>query len=141
MGANIGPSIQYKGEYWRIFVCFFLHENTCHLLLNILMIVYYDTVIKRKRTYVFYSFLLLSLVNANLTSNLVSPNFLKLGSSLLSSILLTLSFLESFDEKNLQFWIDVALLSLVFYGTLNKGIDNTVHLFGVGSSFLFWFFE
>lgn len=119
LGANIGPSIRYRGEYWRIFACFFLHENVCHLLLNILMILYYDKCIQKKRDAKFYLFLVLSLLNANLTSNFFTPNFLKLGSSFLSSLLLTLSFLQNFNQRNTQFYVDLLLLGFLFYGTLN----------------------
>lgn len=53
------------------------------------MILYYDRYNKFKDRKIFYWFLMVSVINANLTSNLFSPNFLKIGSSLASSILLT----------------------------------------------------
>lgn len=141
LGANIGPSIRYRSEYWRVFACFFLHENTCHLLLNILMIVYYDKQTEKKKVLPFYLFCVLTLVNANLTSNLISPNFLKLGSSLLSSLLLTLSFFQGLERRKVQFWIDATLMAFFLGGTLHSGIDNTVHLFGMISGFVYWLFE
>lgn len=79
----------------------------------------------------FFFFLLINIFNANLTSNLFNPNFLKLGSSLLSSIGLTFSFLTNFNKKNLQFFIDFILMTILLLGLFNSQIDNTVHLFGI----------
>ena len=140
-GANIGPSLKYKYEFWRIFTCFFIHENFHHLLLNIIIILFYNSNYSKIDRKKFYLFLFFNILNANLTSNILNPNFLKIGSSLLSSIFITLSFLENLEKKNLQFCIDSILLAFIFFGIFNSKIDNIVHFFGVFTSVVFWSFE
>ncbi len=81
------------------------------------------------------------MVNANLTSNLINPNFLKIGSSLLSTIFITLSFLKNYQLKNWQLVIDSVLLGVILLNILNTQVDNTVHLFGVGSTMVLWVLE
>ena len=140
LGGNIGPSVKYKNEYWRILLCFFLHENSSHLFLNVLMIFYYRNSILKKEKKNFYFFLLISIFNANLTSNLFYPNFLKIGSSFLSSVFLMLNFLKNFGKKNFEFFLDFFLLCFLVANIMNSSVDNTVHFFGLFSSFIFWIF-
>lgn len=140
LGGNIGPSVKYKNEYWRIFFCFFLHENFSHLFLNVLMIMYYRNSILKIDKKNFYVFLLISIFNANLTSNLISPNFLKIGSSFLSSLFLMFSFLNNFGKIDRKFLIDSFLMGFLLMNIFNNSVDNTVHMFGLISSFIFWIF-
>lgn len=140
-GANIGPSLKYKYEFWRIFTCFFIHENFYHFFLNIIIILFYNSnfnYIDKKK---FYLFVFFNILNANLTSNILNPNFLKIGSSLLSSIFITLSLLNNLPRKNLQFFIDLFLFLFIILGLFNSQIDNIVHFFGVFTSILFWIFN
>ena len=140
LGANIGPSLLYKFEYWRVIFCFFLHENAQHLLLNIIIILYYSQTIKISFKQKFYQVFILASINANLTSILLEPNFLKIGSSFLSTVLITLSFLENFGNFKTQFFVDILMMVLIFLGVFNENIDNVVHLFGVGFSLVYWMF-
>jgi membrane associated rhomboid family serine protease len=137
-GANIGPSLKYKYEFWRIFTCFFIHENFHHLVFNAIIILFYNSNFSQKHKNKFYLFLFFNILNANLTSNILNPNFLKIGSSLLSSIFITLSFLENHQKKNFQFFIDLFLFSFIILGVFNSSVDNIVHFFGIFTSLFYW---
>ena len=141
LGANFGPSFLINKEYYRIFSSFFLHENIYHLLINILTILYYFERDKENKFFkkrIFFLFFFFTLINGNLLSNFLYPDFLKIGSSLLSVVFITFSFLENFGNFNFYFFIDFFMISLLVFGIFNKNIDNFLHFFGIFSTLLFW---
>ncbi len=83
-------------------------------------------------------FLLSSVAGANLTSSLFQPNFLKIGSSFLSSVLITLSFLRGCRKRDFQFLVDVVLMGFLIGGLWSKSVDNVVHMFAIVSTGIYW---
>lgn len=141
LGGNITPSIIYNGEYWRYIICFFLHFNVYHFLINALIIWYYshNEDINSKSVFLF------SVVNvclSNVSSSLISPDVLKMGSSSLSVSLLGFSLLGHWSKRlDLSVIIDVALLFMFGCGFFSKSVDNVVHICSFINTIIFMGFR
>lgn len=128
LGGNITPSIVHNKEYWRFLACFFLHFNVYHFLINTLIIWYYSNTeeLTRKPVIIFTA---LNIFLSNVTSSLLSPDALKIGSSSLSVSLLCLSLLSYWDKRTeSSIFIDIALLFMFVCGFFSKSVDNAVHV-------------
>lgn len=141
LGANFLPSIQYQKQFWRVFSCFFLHENLQHLVLNLLVILYYYgrllfSIKKQKKAFI--GFLLSTLIFSNFLSNLFQPDLLKIGSSFLTVFLVVLGFLESLQQFNQYLLLDFMTLFFLFLGVFDDRIDNFLHFAGALSGFFYW---
>ena len=133
LGGNISPSLTEKREYWRLISCFFLHENFFHLAFNALIIYCYFCIL-RIRYQEFIPFLLLTVVSGNLTSALVYPDFLKIGSSVLTFVLFTFNLAQNWKIWHAEKVIDVCMVLFLVFSVGNGRLDNAVHYFGVVSS-------
>lgn len=136
LGGNISPSLAYKHEYWRLIACFFLHENFFHLLFNLLIINCYLSSLQLKGTEL-APFFLLTVVGGNLTSALMYPEFLKIGSSVLTFVLTTLSVTENWRKWRIEKVIDLGMMVFLVFSFQNPRLDNALHYFGIASTLLF----
>lgn len=133
LGGNISPSLTQKQEYWRLISCFFLHENFFHLVFNALIIYcYFCTLNIRQQEFI--PFLILTVINGNLTSALVYPDFLKIGSSVLTFILFTFNLAQNWKIWQAEKVIDACMVLFLVFSVGNGRLDNAVHYFGVVSS-------
>lgn len=140
-GGNITPSIIHNKEYWRYFTCFFLHFNIYHFLINVLIIWYYsnNTELNCK---IILLFTTINIILANITSSLISPDSLKIGSSSLSVSLLCFSLFSHLNKQiDSSVFIDIALLLMFICGFFSKSVDNAVHVSSFINTLIFILFK
>jgi membrane associated rhomboid family serine protease len=133
LGGNISPSLTQKQEYWRLISCFFLHENFFHMIFNALIIYSYFCTLNIKQNE-FVPFLILTVINGNLTSALAYPDFLKIGSSVLTFVLFTFNLAQNWKVWQAEKAIDICMVLFLVFSIGNGRLDNAVHYFGVLSS-------
>lgn len=142
-GGSITPSLIYKHEFWRLFTCFFLHENFLHFFFNVVLIFAYSQNEHINKTEILMIFLP-ALINGNLMSALIYPDFLKIGSSLLTFSLCALSISSQLSQKeffNSESVLNFGMILFLFFSITSGKLDNSIHFFGLAISFLFVFFR
>ena len=141
LGGSITPSILYHKEVWRLLASFFLHFNALHLVMNCLLIWFYNSK-KSDFPQEFYVFSVLNVLCSNITSALIHPDMLKLGSSSLSVSLLAYSLYQNLEKKpDFSLFFDLLFLIVFIFQIFNKQIDNVVHLFGFINTFVYCIFR
>ena len=141
LGGNITPSIIYHKEAWRLLTSFFLHFNALHLIMNCLLIWFYSSK-KSDFPNQFYIFSAFNILCSNITSSLIHPDMLKLGSSSLSVSLLAYSLYKNLEKSpDFSLFFDLLFLIVFIFQIFNKQIDNVVHLFGFINTIVYCFFK
>lgn len=140
LGGNISPSIVYKQQFWRLATCFFIHENFYHLFFNVLIILSYSKNQKIKQQEIII-LMIPALINGNLISALIYPEFLKIGSSLLSFCMFTLSVLSWKNLQSLETLINFSMACFLAFSVSSGKLDNSIHYFAIAITCCFKFLQ
>lgn len=136
MGASITPSLTYRSEYWRLFTCFFLHENFLHFAINVLIILSYSQTLKIDEKQVALLFVP-AVILGHLLGAIFYPDFLKIGASVLSFVLCGLSIGSQQKFYSQETAMNAALVFFLLFSTSSGSLDHSAHVFGLAYGLLF----
>jgi len=145
-GANFGPDILIKGEYWRLLISNYIHIGFIHLLFNMWCLysigIELEDIIGSQYFFTAYT---LSGIGGSICSCFINYNIIGAGASgavfgISGSLLAILYYINQVSNNNIQYNYSPLLYFILYntlFGFIVPGIDNAAHIGGLIIGLLF----